>query len=325
MRRREAMHAIAALVIAVPMRVLGQRRTPIRIGWLAIEPVASNLAAFREGMRENGHVEGTELVIEQRYAHDVSQFPPMATELARLDVDIIVATTSTAVRAVRKVAPRIPIVFVVADPVASGLVSSLAQPGGDMTGVATLLAELVGKRLQLLKEFTPGIHSFALLNDAAGVGIETQRVMLEQARDAARQVGIELRGSYPVKKADDIDSAFDAAAKSGTNAMVLVSSPWFHANMDRVVRAAMRVRMLTIYEHADFVRIGGLVSYGTDLRGVYRNVATYVDKILKGAPPATLPVEQVRKIELVINLKTAKALGLSIPQSVLLRADEVIQ
>ena len=319
------MHAIAALVIAVPMRVLGQRRSPIRIGWLAIEPVASNLAAFREGLREIGYLESTDLVIEERYAHEASQFEAMATELARLDVDVIVATTSTAVRAVRKVSPRIPVVFVVADPVASGLVSSLAQPGGDMTGVATLLVELVGKRLQLLKELTPGIHSFALLNDAAGVGIETQRVILEQARDAARQVGIELRGSYPVKKADDIDSAFDAAAKAGTNAMVLVSSPWFHANRERVVRAAMRVRMPTIYEHADFVRIGGLVSYGTDLRGVYRNVATYVDKILKGAPPATLPVEQIRKIELVINLKTAKALGLSIPQSVLLRADEVIQ
>jgi putative ABC transport system substrate-binding protein len=324
MRRRRALHGIAALVVAVPMAALGQRRTPVKIGWLAIEPIASNLDAFREGLREAGYGEGIDLVIEQRYAHDVANFAAMAAELARLDVDVIVTTGSTPARAVQRVAAGTPIVFITADPVSTGLVPSLSHPGGNLTGLATLSYDLLAKRVQLLKELLPGMRSFAVLNDAAQT-IDAQRAFLMQAREAAKQVGIEYRRSFDVAKPDEVDSAFDAAAKAGANAMVVVTSAWLHANKERVVEAATRVRMPTIYEHADFVRIGGLVSYGPDMHVVFRTAATYVDKILKGAPPATLPVEQIRKIELVINTKTAKALDLAIPQSVRLRADEVIQ
>jgi putative ABC transport system substrate-binding protein len=250
----------------------------------------------------------------------------VTAELVRLKVDVIVTTGTQASLEAKKATATIPIVFVSSLVVTRGLVASLARPGGNLTGVELTSGDFDAKRVQLLKDAVPGLVNLAGLNDVSGQqgSASTQRYW-QQSEVAARQLGIRLGQRLDVRTIDDVDRAFAAAAKASAGAMLTPSSSFFHAYKERVVNAAARSRLPTIYEHGDFVEAGGLMSYGSDLREVFRGAAVLVDKVLKGAKPANLPVEQATRIVLAINIKAAKALGLTIPQSLLLRADEVIQ
>jgi len=326
MNRRIFVRSVAGSVLAVPLAALAQPKAAIRIGWLAFLPIASNLATFRRTMKEFGYVEGENLVIEERYAVRPERYAEVTAELVRLKVDVIVTTGTQASLEAKKATATIPIVFVSSLVVTRGLVASLARPGGNLTGVELTSGDFDAKRVQLLKDAVPGLVNLAGLNDVSGQqgSASTQRYW-QQSEVAARQLGIRLGQRLDVRTIDDVDRAFAAAAKASAGAMLTPSSSFFHAYKERVVNAAARSRLPTIYEHGDFVEAGGLMSYGSDLREVFRGAAVLVDKVLKGAKPANLPVEQATRIVLAINIKAAKALGLTIPQSLLLRADEVIQ
>ena len=326
MNRRIFVRSVAGSVLAVPLAALAQPKAAIRIGGLAFLPIASNLATFRRTMKEFGYVEGENLVIEERYAVRPERYAEVTAELVRLKVDVIVTTGTQASLEAKKATATIPIVFVSSLVVTRGLVASLARPGGNLTGVELTSGDFDAKRVQLLKDAVPGLVNLAGLNDVSGQqgSASTQRYW-QQSEVAARQLGIRLGQRLDVRTIDDVDRAFAAAAKASAGAMLTPSSSFFHAYKERVVNAAARSRLPTIYEHGDFVEAGGLMSYGSDLREVFRGAAVLVDKVLKGAKPANLPVEQATRIVLAINIKAAKALGLTIPQSLLLRADEVIQ
>ena len=305
---------------------MAQPKATIRIGWLGFLPIASNLATFRQTLKEFGYVEGENLVIEERYAVRPERYAEITADLVRLKVDVIVTTGTLASLEAKKATATIPIVFVSSLVVLRELVASLSRPGGNLTGVELTSGEFDAKRVQLLKDAIPGLVNLAALNDVSGQqGSGNGQRYWQQSEAAARQLGIQLGQRLDVRTIDDVDGAFAAASKAGAGAMLTPSSSFLHAHKERVVNAAARSRLPTIYEHGDFVEAGGLMSYGPDVRGAYRGAAVYVDKVLKGAKPANLPVELVTRIVLMINLKTAKALGLTIPQSLLLRADEVIQ
>jgi putative ABC transport system substrate-binding protein len=326
MDRRTFVGDVAAGLLAVPLAALAQSRGVVKIGWLAFQPITSNLATFRQTLKEFGYVEGENLVIEQRYAGRVERYAEVTAELIRLKVDIIVTTGTLASLEAKKVTAAIPIVFVSSLPVARELVASLSSPGGNLTGMEITSGEFDAKRVQLLKDAVPGLVKLAMLNDTSGqLGSANQQRYWGQSEAAARQVGIQSVQRFDVHTIDEVDGAFATASKAGAGAMLTPSSSFFHANKDRLVNAAASSRLPTIYEHGDFVEAGGLMSYGPDLREVFRGAAVLVDKVLKGAKPATLPVEQVTKVVFVINQKTVKALALTIPQSLLSRADEVIR
>lgn len=326
MDRRAFVGGVAGGILSLSFAAMAQRGAKIHIGWLLIESIPSNLETFRQALKELGYVEGDNFVIEERYAGTADHFAELAAGLVRLKVDIIVATGTTAVRAAQKATATIPIVFVASDPVGAGLVTSMSHPGGNLTGLENLSGDFDAKKIQLLKDVIPSLVNLAFLNNASGqASPATQEKYWRQSETAARQLGIRLGLRLDVRTIDDIDRSFAAAAKAGAGAMLTPSSSFFHAHKERLVNAAAKSQLPTIYEHRDFVLAGGLMSYGADLREVYRGAAIFVDKILKGAKPADLPVEQPTKVLLVINHKTAKALGLTIPQSLLLRADEVIQ
>jgi putative tryptophan/tyrosine transport system substrate-binding protein len=226
-----------------------------------------------------------------------------------------------AAQALQRTTKTIPIVFITGDPVTSGFVQSLAHPGGNLTGVANLSLELYPKRVEVLKAAIPNIRRMAVL-----IGPTVRpKVMVKTLKEAANTQGIEATPISFVNRAEDLGSAFASASRAKANAIMITANPFFNAHRDRVVALAAQHRLPALYEFRDFVEAGGLMCYGADNRDVYHRVATYVDRILKGAKPADLPVEQPTKFELVINLRTAKALGLTIPQSILLRADQVIE
>jgi putative tryptophan/tyrosine transport system substrate-binding protein len=291
-----------------------------RIGWLAPAPVPSNLQAFRAGMRALGYAEGNNLVIVQRYAIEAEQQAGLTAELVAASVDVFMSSSLGSARAAKNTAGSTPVVFVAGNPVESGLVVSLARPGGKVTGLSLIVAGLDAKRLQLFKEFFPKVSRVGILM--------TPRHLLQLAvpgvEAAARSLGLEIV-RLEVRGADDIEPALDTAAKDRVGALLPLSSPLFNAEKQRIVSLAAKHRLPAMYEHRDFTEAGGLLSYGPDIVEVFRRAAGYVDKIFKGANPADLPVEQPTKVELVINLKTAKALSLTIPQALLLRADEVIE
>ncbi|HEV8458500.1 MAG TPA: ABC transporter substrate-binding protein, partial [Methylomirabilota bacterium] len=282
--------------------------------------------AFRQGLRDLGYVEGRNVVIEYRDAEgNVERLPALAAELVALKVDVIVVGGTPAVLAAKQATKTIPIVFTVAaDPVADGLVTSLARPGGNVTGLSNLGPELVGKCLEQLKQAVPGVSRVAVLWQPGAFGERTEKDMLKEAEVAARALGVrpqfvEARGP------DDFDRAFSDMTRARAGALTVLLSPMFFNERRRLVDLAAKNRLPAVYQVREFVDAGGLMSYGANLADLVRRAATYVDRILKGAKPGDLPVEQPTKFELVINLKTAKALGLTIPQSVLGRADEVIQ
>jgi putative ABC transport system substrate-binding protein len=297
-------------------------KTP-RVGFLAIgSPLSPYLAAFREGLRQLGYVEGRSLTIESRFADTWEGLAPLATELARANVDVIVAVGGRAVRTARQATPTIPIVIGASpDPVEAGWAASYARPGGNVTGMTFLSPELAGKRLQLLTEVLPGITRVAVLSDPGHAGYRHDWSELQTAAQSVR-VTLQL---MPVRGQIDFDAAFAAMRRERPDALMTVPDALTMQNRGQIAEFSTRVRLPTMHGWSEFTEAGGLMSYGPSLRDGYSRLASFVDKILRGAPAADLPIERPTRFELVINLKTAKALGLTIPQSVLLRADEVIR
>ncbi len=317
--------ALACGLLAAPLAAAQQPARVRRIGYLGFAPSMSPhlVEAFRRGLRDLGYVEGQNVVIEFRSAEGrLERLPDLAAELVRLKVDLIVAMCGLCVHPAKQATETIPIVFPVHnDPVGAGLVASLAQPGGNITGLSTLGPELGGKQLQLLKEVVPRASRVAVIWNSA---TRYTLPIVRETEDAARTLGVQLQ-SLEVRGANEFEGAFGAATKGRAGALIVVGDPLTVSQRKRLVDFAAKSRLPAMYGFREFVDAGGLMAYGVSLPDMYRRAATYVDKILKGAKPADLPVEQPTRFELVINMKTAKALGLTIPQSVLIRADHVIQ
>ena len=323
LERRTFLGALASGLLAAPLAAEAQSVGKVyRIGFLrAGPPLVTYIEGFRQGLRERGYVDGQNVVIEFR-ATDGSfdQLPRLAEELVRLKVDVILASAAPAALAARRVTTSVPIVFVgVVDPVELGLVPSLGRPGGNITGLSTTSAELAGKRLDLLRATVPKLRRVAVLWHPAN---PTNPIQLRGAQAAARTLGLQLE-PVSVHGPNDFDSTIKAVR--GTDGLLLLESPFFTTHRARLAELAARTGLPAIYGQREYVESGGLMSFGTHFHELFRRAATYVDKILKGANPGDLPVEQPTKFELVINLKTAKALGLTIPQSLLQRADQVIE
>jgi putative ABC transport system substrate-binding protein len=277
--------------------------------------------AFRRGLRELGWIEGQTLTIDYRWAEgNPARLPALFGELVRAKVNVIVLAGTTAIRAAKEAKSAIPIVFVsLADPVTLGVVPSLARPGGDMTGVASEFEELATKQLQLLKEAIPNVSRVALLYRP-----ELAPAVLTAAEASARKLGLTVR-TLKVAEVAEFENAFKTARSERVGAIQVLPSPYFNAERVRLAELAARYRLPAVYEFRNYVEDGGLMSYGPSIDEMFHRTASYVDRILKGAKPGDLPIERPTKFELVINLRTAKALRLTIPQSVLLRADQVIQ
>jgi len=316
-------------ILCVSLAAEAQPSTKVyRIGWLhpglsRPEPHPS-LEAFRQGLHEFGYVEGQNLVIEYRYAEGRDdRLTDLAAELVRLQVDVIVAGGAAAVRAAQHATRTLPIVMAgTADPVAQGFVASLARPGGNTTGLSLLSAELPGKRLELLKETVPQSLRIAVLANPANT---THESYIRNLTGAARALGLQLH-VVELRSPDELDATFAAMTRAGADALIVLAEPVLMDSLrGRVADLAATSRLPSMYDWRMYVDAGGFMSYGPSLPDIYRHAATYVDKILKGAKPADLPVEQPTKFEFVINLKAAKALGLTIPPTILFQADEVIQ
>jgi len=326
--RRRAFLCGAAAMLAVPLGAYGQPGGKVyRVGVLfASTPTATShlLDSLRQGLRESGYVEGQSIVLESRYGRaGAERMSDLAAELARMKVDVIVAATDPATAAARQQTKTIPIVMANStDPVGSGFVASLARPGGNVTGLSALSPELAGKRLGLLREVVPGLVRVTIIwnPDVRGALFD-----YKETEVAARSLHLQLQ-SVEVSRHEDLDRAFSVVINHRVQAlMVQTPNPVLFAHRDQFVTFAQRNRLPSMYGQKEFVSSGGLISYGPNTADLWRHAATYVDKILKGAKPADLPVEQPTTFELVINLKTAKALGLTIPPSLLARADQVIE
>jgi putative tryptophan/tyrosine transport system substrate-binding protein len=297
-----------------------------RIGFLANATPSADAVrydAFRQGLRELGYVGGKNIVVEYRSSEGKSdRLPSLVAELLRFNVDVIVTTGPTVTRAAKQATVTIPIVFAQeSDPVGSGFVSSLARPGGNITGLSTLGPELRKKRLELLKEIVPKLSHVAVLGTSTVSG---HARFLKETEPAAAALGVKLQ-FLDVLDPKDIETAFRAASKGHVDGLLVLSGPILNSHRTQVLDLAMQSRLPAIYNFPEFVEAGGLMTYGVSTSDLFRRSATYVDKILKGRKPADLPVEQPTKFELVINLKTAKQIGLTIPPSVLARADRVIK
>ena len=329
MRRRDFMTlVVGASAVACPFAAHAQQTTKIaRIGYLA-----SNLAnqgpleAFRQGLRDLGYVEGRNVMIEYRDAQGkLEPLQALAAELVALKADVIVASSTAAALAAKQATTVVPIVFgTVPDPVASGLVASLARPGGNVTGLSNLNADLVGKCLEYLTQAVPGVSRVAVLWQRGAFGERTEQEMLKASEVAARALGIQLH-FVEARGPADIDKAFAEIVGARADAVTVLVSGMLLGERKHLVDFAAKNRLPVVYTFRELVDAGGLMSYGPSLADLFRRAASYVDKILKGTKPADLPVEQPTKFELVINLKTAKALGLTIPPALLARADEVIE
>ena len=319
---------IAALSGGAAIAEAQQPKKVPRIGYLSGRGDPSTpdplVDAFRQGLRDLGYVEGKNILVEYRYAEGkLDRIPSLVAELVQLKVDVLVCPAFTSIRAAKQATKTIPIVMLInVDPVATGIVDSLARPGGNITGLARFMTELSGKRLELLKEMVPGISRVGVLWDADDPGAAIGFKEYEAAARALKiqLLSLEIRGPNP-----DLEGAFQAAAKGRASALITVRSPLLLRYPKRIADLAIKNRLPSMYEGSDFVEAGGLVSYASSDAENFRRAATYVDKILKGAKPADLPVEQPTKFELVINLKAAKQIGLTIPQWVLMRADKVIK
>ena len=312
-------------LLAGPLPTEAQQAGKVyRIGYLKNGRIGPNEKAFREGLRKLGYVEGQNIVIEWRPAKGkLDRLPELAAELVRLKVDCIVAIGLGPTGIAKRATTTIPIVMGNAsgDPVQHGLVASLARPGGNVTGVISVSSDLAGKRLEVLKETLPKLSRVAILwiptSPSAAYHVRETEV-------AARKLGVQLQ-SLEVRGRDDLESAFRSAGKRSADALIVVSPGGMGRYRKRILDLAVKTRLPVMYTGSRWVRRGGLMSYGTNSRELRRRAATYVDKILKGAKPADLPIEQPTKFDLVINLKTAKALGLTIPPAVLLQATKVIK
>jgi putative tryptophan/tyrosine transport system substrate-binding protein len=326
---RRAFLAGAVALLAAPLAAEAQQAGKVpRIGYLATNLAAALhlLEAFRQGLRDLGYVEGRNLVIEYRSAEGKPErLPALAAELVALKVDVIVAPGTLGALAAKQATRTLPIVFPVAvDPVTSGIVTSLARPGGNVTGLSFFGPELVGKCLEQLKQAVPGVSRVAVLWQPGGLGERTEKDMLKGAEVAAPALGVRLQ-FVEARGREDFDRAFSDMTRARAGALSVLGSVMFVNERRRLVDLAAKNRLPAVYAQREFVDAGGLMSYGADVADLSRRAAKYVDKILKGAKPGDLPIEQATKFELVINLKTAKALGLTIPPALLLRADQVIE
>jgi ABC-type uncharacterized transport system substrate-binding protein len=327
-RRREFIELLGAAT-AWPLAASAQQAVKVyRLGLLGGSPPNSPggrraWEGFFRGMRDLGYVEGQNILVEGRFYGDrTERLPSLAAELVQLNIDVIVAGTAPAPEAAQHATATIPIVMAThTDPIASGLVASLARPGKNVTGLSTVGPELVGKRLQLLKEMLPGISHVALLSNPTDTA---QALLLRDAQVAARSLRVQLQ-VLEARAPNDLTGAFSTMTKERAGGVIILNSSMFYDHRTRIVELAAQSRLPAIYTVKDYVEVGGFMAYGVNLAESFRRAATYVDKILKGAKPADLPVEQPTKFELVINLKTAKALGIAMPAALLSQADELIE
>jgi len=325
MRRRELLLFLGGALTAARVLRAQQKATPV-VGFLgsaAPGPYAAYVAAFRQGLSETGYVEGQNVAFESRWADGhYDRLPALAADLVGRNVDLIAAWGTPSTRAAKSATSTIPIVFVSGDdPVATGLVAALARPGGNVTGVSFLFVEMHPKRLELLCELVPQARVIALLMNPNLSGVERT---IRDVEEAARGKGVQL----PIVKAGsdgEIDAAFATFVQLQAGALIVGSDPFFNSRPEQLVALASRYAVPAIYFAREFAEAGGLISYGASIPAASRQVGIFAGRILKGAKPADLPVEQPTTFELVINLKTAKALGLTVPQSLLARADEVIE
>jgi putative ABC transport system substrate-binding protein len=327
--RRELIAALGGAAAAWPLAARGQQTAKVpQIGYLAgnLATMSHLTAAFLRGLRDLGYEEGHNIDIQYRDAEgNYERLPALAADLVALKVDVIVVPNTPAALAAQRATVNIPIVLAwTVDPVSSGLVAGLARPGGNITGLSFLAPELVGKRLELLMEAVPSTRRVALLWHPGDYGERTEKDMLQAAEVAAQALGIGLE-VVAARGVEDFDRAFSDIVRAGMNAVTVQSTNIFFIERNRLVRKMAESRLPAVYLTREFVDAGGLMSYSANVPDLFRRAASYVDKILKGARPSDLPVEQPIKFELVINLKTAKALGLTVPPSLLARADEVIE
>jgi putative tryptophan/tyrosine transport system substrate-binding protein len=324
--RRRAFITLLCPAAAGPLGAHAQQPTKIaRIGFLGLAPASSwtsRLEVLRSGLREFGWVEGRNIVIEFRWAEGVDQLPELAAELVRMNVDVILAVSSTYVEVARRATQTIPIVFAIhADPVGLGHVASLARPGGNITGLSMLLTELAAKELQILKEAVPQVTRIGVLWNPT---TPSHPRALTAAESAAEKLAVELY-TAPVRTADDFEGAFAAMTGKSVGAFLSLSGPLDYAQRAPLAELALKHRLPGMFGQKENVKAGGLMSYSADTLDLVRRSSAYIDRILKGSSPADLPVEQASKYELAINLKTAKALGLEFPPIILARADELIE
>jgi putative tryptophan/tyrosine transport system substrate-binding protein len=326
MNRRTFLCQLTLGTLAMPLAVVAQQAGKVyRIGFLwdtpAVWPHA--LEAFRQGLRDLGWVEGRNIVVEYRWTEGrFDRLPSLVEELVRLKVDLIVAPTSIYTGAAQRATSTIPIVFAShADPIGSGHVTSLARPGTNATGLTIVMSETMAKSLELLKGTVPGLTRVAVIWDPA---TPSHRPALKAVEDMGRTLGLQLQ-TVAVRSATEFDSAFSTIAKERAGAVLVLSTPLFMGGAKPLAELALTYKLPTMFGPREHVEAGGLLSYSPDRADLYRRAASYVDKILKGANPADLPVQQATKFELIINRKTAKALRLPIPQEILLRADQVIE
>ncbi len=333
MSRKNVWLALCALLLAICFSAEAQQPTKIlRVGILFIggrdQP---HLEAFKQGLRERGYTEGKNIVLDYRYAEGkLDRLPSLAAELVQLKVDVIVTTSGNSAKAASEATKTIPIVLTTgADPVKSGLAESLAKPGGNVTGLSIIEEDLSGKRVDILKETFPKMTRMAYLWHPLAVSYSAADTTsgnpsYDQAEKATKTAGVQLL-SYKVRTLAEIEKAFADMPKVRPDALLVLQSPLMTLNSKKIVELALKQRLLGMYPTLQFAEEGGLMAYGPLIGDLYRRAATYVDKILKGAKPADLPVEQPMKFEFVVNLKTAKQIGLTIPPNVLARADKVIK
>ena len=327
MKRKITVLTFCAMLLALCVSAAAQQPTKIpRIGYLTAAVLSANqvrIESFRQGLRELGYVEGKNIVIEYRSAEGKrDRLPALAAELVRIKVDIIVTTGPTSTRPAKEATVAIPIVMAFdSDPVGMGFVASLARPGGNITGLSTLAPEISGKQLELLREIVPKLSRVAILRTWT---VQSTGPSLKEIEPAAAAFGVQLQ-YLNVRTAKDIEGAFRAASKGQADAVLVLSSLVLNSHRKQVVDLAVKSRLPAIYPLTEYTEVGGLVYYGANTPDLFRRAATYVDKILKGAKPADLPVEQPIKFEFIINLKAAKQIGLTIPPNVLARADKVIK
>ena len=322
MKKKVFCLALGAMLLALSLPAQAQQPKKVpRIGYLGLIENPDLDGGFRKGLRQHGYVEGQNINVEYRYAGGkVDQLDDLAAELVNLKVNVIVASGTQSIEAAKKATKTVPIVFpVTPDPVESGFVASFARPGGNITGLSTLNPVVGGKRLELLKEVIPGISRVAVLWNPTNPG---SKINLKETEVAAKALGMQLQ-ILEVRDPEDFEGVFRAATREHAGAVTIIPDAMLRAQQRRIVDLATKNRLPTIFNSGEFVVAGGLMSYGVSIADLYRRAATYVDKILKGTKPTDLPVEQPTKFEFVINLKTAKQIGLTIPPNVLARADKV--
>jgi putative ABC transport system substrate-binding protein len=329
MKKKIGLVAFASLILACVHLAEAQQPAKIpRIGYISGTGNPSNpgpyVEALRQGLKDLGHIDGKNVVVEYRGAEGKpDRYSSLVNELVQLKVDVLVVPTLPAILAARQATKTIPIVMVTnSEPVAAGLVDSLARPGGNITGLSTLAQDLSGKRLELLTEVVPRLSRVAVLRIADS---QNSAIAFKEYEATARALKIQLQSIGVQGPNPDLEGAFQGAAKGRNNAIITITASNLLIQQKRIADLAIANRLPSMYHGSTWVESGGLMSYSTDDLAIYRRAATYVDKILKGTKPADLPIEQPTKFEFVINLKTAKALNLTIPQSVLFRADRVIK